>query len=203
VKVRGFRVELGEIEAAIVEHPGVTEAVVVATGAAGDKRLVAYVVGDAPVPELRRFVSERVPYYMVPSAYVRLDALPLNANGKVDRRALPAPDAAADAAAEERVAPRDATEERLAAIWEELLDRRPIGVHDGFFELGGHSLLATQLVSRIRDAFDVELELRAVFEAPTIARLAPRVEAAPSARAGSVPELKALPRRTSRLDGSD
>ncbi|MDQ3981472.1 MAG: non-ribosomal peptide synthetase, partial [Actinomycetota bacterium] len=202
VKVRGFRVELGEVEAVLAEHPAVSETVVTVTGAAGDKRLVAYVVGGVPVAELRRFVSERVPYYMVPSAYVALDALPLNANGKVDRRALPAPDGGASGALEDRVAPRNPTEEKLASIWEELLGGGPVGIHDGFFELGGHSLLATQMVSRIRDAFAVELELRAVFEAPTIARLAPRVDAAPASGAGSAPELRALPRRTSRLDGS-
>jgi amino acid adenylation domain-containing protein len=202
VKIRGFRVELGEVEAALAEHPRVTEAVVTVAQEAGDKRLIAYVVGGAPLGELRRFVSERVPYYMVPSDYVALDALPLNANGKVDRRALPAPDPARRGAAGEHVAPRSDTERKLAAIWEALLGTTAVGVHEGFFELGGHSLLATQMVSRIRDTFGVEVELRTVFEAPTIARLAPRVEAAPSAAARAVPELKALPRQTSRLDGS-
>jgi acyl-coenzyme A synthetase/AMP-(fatty) acid ligase/acyl carrier protein len=194
VKIRGFRVELGEVEAALAEHPRVREAVVTVVRTAGDKRLVAYVVGGVALGELRRFVSERVPYYMVPSDYVELDALPLNANGKVDRRALPAPDPARRGPAGEHVAPRSETERKLAAIWEGLLGVTEAGVHDGFFELGGHSLLATQMVSRIRDTFGVEVELRAVFEAPTIARLAPRVEAAPSGAARAVPELKALPR---------
>ncbi|HYP22808.1 MAG TPA: amino acid adenylation domain-containing protein, partial [Actinomycetota bacterium] len=203
VKIRGFRVELGEVEAALAEHPHVKESVVTVAEARGDKRLVAYFAGDGvEVAELRRFVSERVPFYMVPSEYVELDALPLNANGKVDRRALPAPDPSRHSAGEERVAPRNETESKLASIWEELLSKRPVGVHDGFFELGGHSLLATQLVSRIRDAFYVELELRAVFEEPTIARLAPRVDAAPRADSPGIPELKALPRHSSRLDGS-
>jgi amino acid adenylation domain-containing protein len=198
VKIRGFRVELGEIESVLAEHPAVAEAVVTAIGVAPtDKRLVAYVVDPEAALDLaalRRFLSERVPVYMVPSDFVRLEALPLNANGKVDRRALPAPDPARLGPAEDRVEPRNATEERLARIWAELLGARPLGVHDGFFEIGGHSLLATQMVSRIRDAFGVELELRAVFEAPTIARLAPLVEAAPRADTGSVPQLRALPR---------
>ncbi|HEX2295073.1 MAG TPA: non-ribosomal peptide synthetase, partial [Actinomycetota bacterium] len=196
VKIRGFRVELGEIEAALAEHPGVAEAAVSVWETGGDRRLVAYFSGDGvSAGDLRRFVAERVPFYMVPADYVELDALPLNANGKVDRRALPAPDPAGAATAEEPVAPRTETERRLASIWEALLGKGRVGIHDGFFELGGHSLLATQMVSRIRDAFGVELELRAVFEAPTIARLAPRVEAAPEAASASVPELKALPRR--------
>ncbi|MDQ4024225.1 MAG: amino acid adenylation domain-containing protein, partial [Actinomycetota bacterium] len=197
VKIRGFRVELGEIEATLSEHDAVAEAVVhLFETAPNDKRLVAYVTasGDGvPVGELRRFLSERIPFYMVPADFVVLDALPLNANGKIDRRALPAPDVARHSDGDEHVAPRDETERKLASIWEELLGRSP-GVHDSFFELGGHSLLATQLVSRIRDAFSVELELRAVFEAPTIARLAPRVDAAAPAPA-DVPQLRALPRR--------
>ncbi|HEX2195452.1 MAG TPA: amino acid adenylation domain-containing protein, partial [Actinomycetota bacterium] len=201
VKIRGFRVELGEIEAALAEHPAVSEAVVTAFEAGpNDKRLVAYVAGAGDPAELRRFVSERVPYYMVPSDFVTLEALPLNANGKVDRRALPAPDPSRRSGREESVAPRSETEEKLAAIWADLLGRTPIGVHDGFFELGGHSLLATQMVSRIRDSFGVEVELRAVFEAPTIARLAPLVEAAAPVQESSVPELKALPRQTSLPD---
>ncbi|MDQ3913983.1 MAG: amino acid adenylation domain-containing protein [Actinomycetota bacterium] len=197
VKIRGFRVELGEIEATLAEHDAVSEAVVdVFETAPNDKRLVAYLTasgGGVPVPELRRFLSERIPFYMVPGEFVVLDALPLNANGKIDRRALPAPDLARHADAREHVAPRGETERKLASIWEELLGRAP-GVHDNFFELGGHSLMATQLVSRVRDAFSVELELRAVFEAPTIARLAPRVDAAVPAPA-DVPQLRPLPRR--------
>jgi amino acid adenylation domain-containing protein len=199
VKIRGFRVELGEIETVLAGHHAVTEAVVTSTEVApNDKRLVAYVVvpdGHASIAELRRYVSERVPFYMVPADFVQLDALPLNANGKIDRRALPAPDPSRGGPDDDHVPPRDATETKLAAIWAELLGDRPMGVHDSFFELGGHSLLATQMVSRVRDAFSVELELRAVFEAPTIARLAPLVDAAPPADAGSVPELRALPRR--------
>jgi amino acid adenylation domain-containing protein len=196
VKIRGFRVELGEIEATLAEHDAVSEAVVTVYEATADKRLVAYVTapgGNVSVPELRRFLSERIPFYMVPSDFVVLAALPLNANGKIDRRALPAPDLARSPDERDHVAPRTETERRLAAIYESLLGRRP-GVHEGFFELGGHSLLATQLVSRVRDEFSVELELRAVFEAPTIARLAPRVEAAAPA-ASDVPQLRALPRR--------
>ncbi|MDQ4025597.1 MAG: phosphopantetheine-binding protein, partial [Actinomycetota bacterium] len=198
VKIRGFRVELGEIEATLAEHDGISEAVVTVYEPAHqhDKRLVAYVTApdaNVAVPELRRFLSERIPFYMVPSDFVVLDALPLNPNGKIDRRALPPPDLSGSPGAGDHVAPRTETERKLAVIYETLLGRRP-GVHDGFFELGGHSLLATQLVSRVRDEFSVEIELRAVFEAPTIARLAPIVEAAAPVETG-VPQLRALPRR--------
>ncbi|HEX7241659.1 MAG TPA: amino acid adenylation domain-containing protein, partial [Longimicrobiaceae bacterium] len=177
VKVRGFRVEPGEIEAALERHPGVREAVVVAPEhAPGERRLVAYVVGEASAAELRAFLRERLPAYMVPSAFVALDALPLTGSGKIDRRALPAPEAAASGEGE-YVAPRTPTEEVLAGIFAEVLGAERVGARDGFFELGGHSLLATRVVSRVRGALGVELPLRAVFEVPTVAGLAARTDA--------------------------
>ena len=194
VKVRGFRIELGEIEAVLLRHEGVRETVVVARddGAAGDKRVVAYVAPGADRPsvaDLRAFVKERLPEYMVPSAFVLLDALPLTPNGKVDRKALPAPEGAIDEGS--RVAPRGPIEEAIAAIFAEVL-RVPsarVGAHDGFFDLGGHSLLATQAISRVRDALGVVLPLRALFDAPTVSDLAARVEAAWSGAAGAIAPL--------------
>ena len=190
VKIRGFRVELGEIEAALRQHPQVREAVVVAReDVPGDKRLAGYVVpeGEAPgVAALRGFLKDLLPDYMVPTAWATLDALPLNRNGKVDRRALPAPDVARG---EGYVAPRTATEEVLAAVWAEVLRVERVGIEDNFFELGGHSLLATRVVSRIREVFRAELPLRALFEAPTVAALAERVEAA-RGTASAVPPVR-------------
>jgi amino acid adenylation domain-containing protein len=182
VKVRGFRIELGEIEAALKGHAAIEQAVVVARDEEGGKSLCAYLVargGEPPAPEeLRGHLRERLPVYMVPSAFVTLDALPLTPNGKVDRRALPAPDAARRDVAGDYVAPRDATEEALAGIWGEVLKRERVGVHDNFFDLGGHSLLATQAMTKLAQHFGVELPLRAIFESPTVAQLAAAVETA-------------------------
>ncbi|HEX9936581.1 MAG TPA: amino acid adenylation domain-containing protein, partial [Longimicrobium sp.] len=176
VKVRGFRIELGEIEARLAEHPAVHEVVVVARdGEVGDPRLVAYYVGDpAGAEALRAHLAARLPEYMVPAAFVHMDALPVNPNGKLDRKALPEPEYGA--AEETYVAPRTPVEEVLAGIWAEVLGVERLGVHDGFFELGGHSLLATRAVSRVRELFGVELPLRALFEGPTVAELASAVE---------------------------
>ncbi len=192
VKIRGFRIEPGEIEAVLLEHPGVGEAVVtVREDVPGDRRLVAYAVprdgAGIPGTELRAYLRERLPEYLVPSAFVTLDALPLNANGKVDRRALPAPDrgSAVDAYA----APRTPAEEVLAGIWAEVLKTERVGAEDNFFELGGHSLLATQVISRVRQAFGVEVPLKALFEAPTVAGLAVRIEALRSAGTLLAPPL--------------
>jgi amino acid adenylation domain-containing protein len=174
VKVRGFRIELGEVEAALLRHPAVAEAVVLAReDRPGDRRLVAYVV---PRPEhasvngeLRLFLKDNLPAHMVPSAFLVLPRLPLAPSGKVDRRALPAPE---EAPAEDTyVAPRTPVEELLAGIWAEVLKVERVGVHDNFFELGGHSLMATQVVSRVREALQINLGLRQLFEAPTIAEL--------------------------------
>ncbi|HEX7238935.1 MAG TPA: amino acid adenylation domain-containing protein, partial [Longimicrobiaceae bacterium] len=191
VKVRGFRVEPGEIEAALRSHPAVRDAVAVtrddALGAAGDRRLVAYVAGaaDGTAPaaaELRAHLAARLPEYMLPSAFMVLEALPLTPNGKTDRRALPAPEVSETAGS---TAPRTPTEEVLAGIFGEVLGAARVGVHDNFFELGGHSLLATRVVSRVQPAFGVELPLRAVFEAQTVAELAAHVDA--ERRAGTAP----------------
>ncbi|HEX6911984.1 MAG TPA: amino acid adenylation domain-containing protein, partial [Longimicrobium sp.] len=179
VKVRGFRIELGEIEAALCAHPGVREAAVVTRREGDDHRLVGYVVpaeGQAVAfGELRKHLRLSLPDYMVPASWVALDAMPLTPNGKTDHRALPAPDAAADG--EGYVAPRTPTEEILAGMYAEVLRAARVGAEDDFFALGGHSLLATRLVSRVREAFGVELPLRALFEAPRVSALAERVDA--------------------------
>ncbi len=182
-KVRGFRVELGEIEAALVKCAGIQQAVVVDRhDGTGDSRLVAYYVateGASPADEdLRRDLHETLPGYMVPSAFVRLDALPLTPNGKVDRRALPAPGAGRGSVGRQYVAPRDPQERQLSQIWSTLLGRSPVGATDNFFEMGGHSLLATRLISQISETFGVALPIRAVFDSPTLEGLARRVREA-------------------------
>ncbi|WP_375773024.1 amino acid adenylation domain-containing protein [Archangium gephyra] len=183
VKLRGFRIELGEVEAALVGHAEVKEAVVVVReDVPGGKRLVAYVVPAFPTtgpglnPEaLRAWLKQRLPEYMVPSAFLCLESFPLTPSGKVDRQALPAPDL--ETVGTQYVAPRTALEEVVAGIWAPLLGLRRVGVHDNFFELGGHSLLATQVTSRLREVLKVELPVRALFEAPTVAELAGRLGA--------------------------
>ncbi|CAJ4389892.1 non-ribosomal peptide synthase [Burkholderia pseudomallei] len=209
VKIRGFRIELGEIEAQLAKVAGVREVVVLArdsasavhdsatehaapdapspeTATAPEKRLVAYYTGDADVAALRAQAAQHLPSYMVPSAYVRLDAWPLTPNGKLDRRALPAPADDAYARAEYE-APRGAKEEALAAIWRELLHVERVSRHDNFFELGGHSLLAVQLVSRLRQALSVEVALGTVFDAPVLSALAERLEAENTAVLSPIP----------------
>jgi len=171
VKIRGFRIEPGEIEAVLRRHPAVAECtVLVREDVPGDKRLVAYVVGEVETESLRDHLRGSLPDYMVPGAFVRLDALPLTPNGKLDRKSLPAPEYEADA--EQYVAPRTPTEEVVAGIWAEVLRLERVGVHDNFFKLGGHSLLATRVVSRIRDVLGSRVTVRAVFEAPTVEGLA-------------------------------
>ncbi|MEU7935534.1 amino acid adenylation domain-containing protein [Micromonospora echinofusca] len=178
-KIRGFRVELGEVEAALVEAPGVRQAVAaVHEFAPGDRRLVAYLTGvseDGPsVGEVRRSVRQILPEYMVPSSYVVLPEFPLTPSGKVDRQSLPAPERSRPDLGSVPVAPRTATERLLAGCWAEVLDldAPQIGVHDGFFDLGGHSLLATRLISMINDAYGTELGLKRVFQHPTPAGFA-------------------------------
>ncbi|MFN6563899.1 MAG: non-ribosomal peptide synthase/polyketide synthase [Nostoc sp. ChiSLP01] len=176
VKIRGFRIELGEIEAVLNQHPDVqASCVILREDTPGDKRLVAYVVPysqEIPaVSELRQFLSNRLPLYMVPSTFVTLESLPLTAHRKVDRRALRAPDLQSEQI-DNYVAPRTLTEETLTQIWAQVLKQEQVGIHDNFFELGGHSLLATQLVSRIRNIFKIELALRSIFAAATVAALA-------------------------------
>ncbi|MEC4812177.1 MAG: amino acid adenylation domain-containing protein [Scytonema sp. PMC 1069.18] len=178
VKIRGFRIELGEIEAILSTHPAVKQTLVIAReDIPGDKRLVAYVVVQPeqipPSPsELRGFLKEQLPDYMVPTAFVFLEVIPLTPNGKIDRRALPVPDASNYSDTNSFVAPRTPTEETLAAIWVEVLGLEQVSIYDNFFDLGGHSLLATQVMSRIRQSFDVNMSLRQLFETPTIAELA-------------------------------
>ena len=177
VKVRGFRVELGEIESVLKQHDAVRQCVVEARAdERGEKSLVAYVVpaeGRAcPPGELRTFAEARLPRYMLPSAFVTLDALPLTPNGKVDRRALPAPGQSRADAAEEFVAPRDMLEARLAKIWGRVLGGKRVGVRDDFFEAGGHSLLAVRLFQQIEREFGKTLPLATLFHAPTVERLA-------------------------------
>jgi hypothetical protein len=181
VKLRGFRIEPGEIEHQIRQHADVADAlVVVREDTPGDPRLVAYLVAEqAPdLVELRAALERTLPAYMAPSAFVVLEALPLTANGKVDRRALPAPGEARSAAAPAAVAPRTPTERRLAAIWSDVLGIAHVGVHDGFFsDLGGHSLLAIRMSSRVRAELEYELALRDIFEQPTVAGLAGIIDA--------------------------
>jgi amino acid adenylation domain-containing protein len=184
VKVRGFRIELGEIESALGGHPNVQEAVVVVSGESGDLRLVAFVV-PAPdaiepgldVSDLKMYLRQTLPEYMLPSVFVIQAELPLSPSGKVDRKALAALQAFERPEMKvEYAAPRNETEETLIHISQELLRLEKVGIHDNFFELGGHSLLATQFVSRVRDEFNVELPLRKLFELPTVASIAEYVE---------------------------
>ncbi len=190
VKVRGFRVELGEIEAALALHPEVGEAAVVAReDASGHARLVAYLAGGVP-GGVRDFLRERLPEHMVPSAFVALDAFPRTPNGKTDRRALAALEVSHAGARDAYVAPRTPEEEIVARAWGAVLGVERVGARDGFFELGGHSLLAMQVVSRLRAALGVEVPLRAVFDAPRLDAFAERVRRTRSGDAEAPPPLR-------------
>ena len=181
VKVRGYRIELGEIEAVLGQHPAIQEVVVLACeDVPGEKHLVAYPVmlqGQTfTIGDLRTYLQDRLPAYMIPSAFVTLDALPLTPNGKVDRRALPKPDVVRLEREGAFVSARTSAEEVVAEIWAEVLPVEHVGIYDNFFELGGHSLLATRLIGRVRAVLQVEVPLRAVFETPTVAGLARQIE---------------------------
>ncbi|HSG40337.1 MAG TPA: amino acid adenylation domain-containing protein, partial [Thermoanaerobaculia bacterium] len=197
VKVRGYRIELGEIELVLLRHPEVRTAVVtVREDRPGDRLLVAYVVpreGRTPdVQELRAFLGDKLPAYMLPSAFVTLKALPVTANGKLDRKALPPPDRSASE--ETYAAPTNPVEELLTVFWCEVLGLDRVGIHDDFFALGGHSLLATRVVSRIRNMFGVELPLRTLFEAPTIAGVAQALKGGLQKGAAPAPPIGPAPR---------
>ncbi len=200
VKIRGYRIELGEVESSLSAHGGVREAVVLAREeAGGDRRLVAYVVArEAPGPgagELLRHLEERLPAYMLPSSIVTLAALPLTPNGKLDRRALAELDRPGEEVAEEQVGPRSPVEEVLASIWADVFGRERISVHESFAGLGGHSLLAIQIIARVREAFQAQVPLRAIFDAPTVAALAGKVEEAMREEEGLVvPPIERVPR---------
>jgi acyl carrier protein len=172
VKIRGFRVEPGEVESVLLEHPDVREAVVLPREEGGERRLVAYVVlregAGIPLRELREFLQARIPEFMVPFAFVGLPAMPVNAVGKVDRHALPAPDRSRPEMKQPYLAPRSPVEEELADIVAKVLGLKRVGVLDNFFELGGHSMLATQVVSRVRQLYNLDLPLRSLFERPTV-----------------------------------
>ncbi len=185
VKVRGFRIELGEIEAVLSQYPAVREAIaLVREDNPGDKRLVAYIVANSElrgghgdtdpthskfINHLRVFLKQKLPQYMMPSAFVLLEAMPLTPNGKIDRRSLRAPDTNTAEFESNFTEPRTPDEQLIAEIWAEVLGLERVGIHDNFFELGGHSLLATQAISRLREAFQVEVPLRSLFESPTVA----------------------------------
>ncbi len=191
VKVRGFRIELGEIETQLAAHPAVAAAVASThEQRSGESELVAYIVpsGQAPAgTELRRFLEQKLPAYMVPSTFVTLDAFPLTPNAKVDRKALPRPEAWGTEPVTEYVAPGTELERRLTELWGELLQRDRIGLQDNFFDLGGHSLLAARLIGRIHSELEVRLPLRALFEAPTIGGLAERIESMQVEETGEEP----------------
>ncbi len=186
VKIRGFRIELGEIEVTLSQHPVVKNVVVVAHKDSSDnKRLVAYVVatncksGDTSelALHLRTFCQENLPDYMIPSAFMFMDALPLIPSGKVDRRALPAPNRHRPALKEDFVPPRTQVEKRLSEIWSQVLEVEPVGIHDDFFCLGGNSLQAIQLIFKVRETFRAELPIVSLFDAPTVAKFAELINA--------------------------
>jgi amino acid adenylation domain-containing protein len=198
IKIRGFRIELGEIETTLSQHEDVQANCVIAReDTPGDKRLVAYVVANKDstptIQQLRQFLTAKLPEYMVPSTFVMLAEMPLTPNGKVDRRALRAPDVQSEIT-QTYVAPRTPVEEILAQLWSQVLKLKRVGITDNFFELGGHSLLATQLVSRIRTTFKIELPLRRLFAAATVAQLAQEIQQQQQQLELTVPPLLPTPR---------
>ncbi|MEA2247193.1 MAG: hypothetical protein QOH46_1722, partial [Solirubrobacteraceae bacterium] len=205
LKIRGFRIEPGEIEAVLERRSDIRAAAVLDhEDPSGETRLVAYLEAASPSPDpadVRAFVAELVPNYMVPSAYVMVDGLPLTPNGKVDRDALPAPEWDRATVADEFVAPSTETERRIAEIWSGVLSVDDVGVNDNFFSLGGHSLLAMQVMSRLRERLGVAMTLRSIFDAPTIRELSELVDAAELLTAAPEPELVARASRGRRSRG--
>jgi acyl carrier protein len=189
VKVRGYRIELGEVEVALLAHPAVGQAAVVVRDDTGEKRLAAYL---EPAPgftapssgELRAWLRERLPDYMVPAVFVAMDALPVSPNGKVDRRRLPAPPAATERAAVS--VPQSALERKLAAVWQEVLGVESVGLDDNFFEIGGHSLLVARMQEKLREALGREVSVVDIFQYPTVGALAAHLEPAGAAEEAGV-----------------
>jgi amino acid adenylation domain-containing protein len=204
VKVRGYRVELGEVEAALASHAAVRECVVLCReDSPGDRRLVGYVASrdEMTAAELRAHARTRLPEYMVPAAVVVMERLPLTANGKIDRRALPAPEASRAAVQAEYAAPRGPVEEAIAGVWSEVLGVPRVGIEDNFFDLGGHSLLAAQVVSRLSERLGLDLPLRVLFETPTVPGVAQAaLGAMERGRPSLLPPLE-VPTRTPDSDG--
>ncbi|WDD36956.1 amino acid adenylation domain-containing protein (plasmid) [Nostoc sp. UHCC 0926] len=200
VKVRGFRIELSEIEAHLSQYPKVRETVVVVrSDETSSQRIVAYVVPQSQqtltITELRDFLELKLPNYMMPAAFVMLEALPLTPNGKVDRKALPAPEVTQLLSESDFIAPLTPTEEMLALIWAEVLGIEKVGIHNNFFTLGGHSLLATRVISQVRQVFQLDLPIRHLFEQPTIAGLAKDIEKATKAGLGlEAPKIERISR---------
>ena len=181
IKIRGFRIELGEIETVLANYEAIREAVIVAHKQAQQNHfLVAYLVFHqnhaATIPELRQYLKDHLPDYMIPTAFVTLDALPLTPNGKVDRRALPAPEMTEAVTGEEFIPPETPTEQKVAEVWSNVLNHPKVGIHDNFFALGGHSLLATQLISQLQMAFSITLSIQTLFQKPTVYELAQEVD---------------------------
>nr|WP_233098021.1 phosphopantetheine-binding protein [Dictyobacter vulcani] len=181
VKIRGFRIELGEIENQLLKLPGIQACTVqVAADAQGGKRLIGYLVQEEDsaweTGVLRRQLQAVLPDYMLPALFITLPELPLTANGKLDRRALPAPDKAASQGTREFVAPRDPVEEIVVDLWKEVLGLEAVSIYDNFFEIGGHSLLATQLLSHLRELLQLDIPLRDLFEKPVLADFAQHLQ---------------------------
>lgn len=209
VKIRGYRIELGEIEMALEQHQGVQKSIVVARATEGvpsERSLVAYLVTNGRTPpstsELHDFLTEKLPEFMVPSAFVVLDAFPLLPNGKVDRHALPAPEQARTGLKKALVPPSNSLEEVLAGVWAEVLGLEQVGIQDNFFELGGHSLLAARLVSQVRDTFRVELPLHSLFDAPTVAGLS-RTLVAREAKPGQTEKIAQILKRLTEMSAEE
>ena len=199
VKIRGYRVEPGEVQATLAEHPAIREAAVLALpDARGETRLVAYFVArtkpSATPGMLRAFLAARLPSYMLPHAFVALEAIPRTRNGKIDRPALAAPDASCPIVEAGFDEPRSPIDEILAGLWAEVLDLERVGIRDDFFELGGHSLKATQLISRIRATFGRDVPLRVLFEGPTVAELSDRIASLETGRGSPLPAIQRVPR---------